>query len=89
VTAYETPYVLDNEALQRDIEESKSHIQSSNWIGLVQILFNQNKKGESEYVGIRPLRLTETIFLSRATGINWVRALVRFYTKRLDINELM
>ncbi|WP_414826893.1 carbamoyl phosphate synthase [Apilactobacillus kunkeei] len=89
VTAYETPYVLDDEALQRDIEESKSHIQSSNWIGLVQILFNQNKKGESEYVGIRPLRLTETIFLSRATGINWVRALVRFYTKRLDINELM
>ena len=89
VTAYETPYVLDDESLQRDIEESKSHIQSSNWIGLVQILFNQNKKGESEYVGIRPLRLTETIFLSRATGINWVRALVRFYTKRLDINELM
>ncbi|CAI2671087.1 Carbamoyl-phosphate synthase large chain [Apilactobacillus kunkeei] len=89
VTAYETPYVLDDDALQRDIEESKSHIQSSNWIGLVQILFNQNKKGESEYVGIRPLRLTETIFLSRATGINWVRALVRFYTKRLDINELM
>lgn len=89
VTAYETPYVLDDEALQRDIEESKSHIQSSNWIGLVQILFNQNKNGESEYVGIRPLRLTETIFLSRATGINWVRALVRFYTKRLDINELM
>ncbi|CAI2595525.1 carbamoyl phosphate synthase [Apilactobacillus kunkeei] len=89
VTAYETPYVLDDESLQRDIKESKSHIQSSNWIGLVQILFNQNKKGESEYVGIRPLRLTETIFLSRATGINWVRALVRFYTKRLDINELM
>ena len=89
VTAYETPYVLDNESLQGDIKESKSHIQSSNWIGLVQILFNQNKKGESEYVGIRPLRLTETIFLSRATGINWVRALVRFYTKRLDINELM
>ncbi|WP_225426802.1 carbamoyl phosphate synthase [Apilactobacillus kunkeei] len=89
VTAYETPYVLGDEALQRDIEESKAHIQSSNWIGLVQILFNQNKKGESEYVGIRPLRLTETIFLSRATGINWVRALVRFYTKRLDINELM
>ncbi|MGQ2282933.1 carbamoyl phosphate synthase preATP-grasp domain-containing protein [Apilactobacillus kunkeei] len=89
VTAYETPYVLGDEALQRDIEDSKSHIQSSNWIGLVQILFNQNKKGESEYVGIRPLRLTETIFLSRATGINWVRALVRFYTKRLDINELM
>lgn len=89
VTAYETPYVLDDESLQRDIEESKSHIQSSNWIGLVQILFNQNKNGESEYVGIRPLRLTETIFLSRATGINWVRALVRFYTKRLDINELM
>ncbi|WP_251067626.1 carbamoyl phosphate synthase preATP-grasp domain-containing protein [Apilactobacillus zhangqiuensis] len=89
VTAYETPYVLDDEALQRDINESKEHIQSSNWIGLVQILFNQNKKGESEYVGIRPLRLTETIFLSRATGINWVRALVRFYTKRLDINELM
>ncbi|ALJ31930.1 carbamoyl phosphate synthase [Apilactobacillus kunkeei] len=89
VTAYETPYVLDDESLQRDIEESKSHIQSSNWIGLVQILFNQNNNGESEYVGIRPLRLTETIFLSRATGINWVRALVRFYTKRLDINELM
>ena len=89
VTAYETPYVLDDKALQRDINESKEHIQSSNWIGLVQILFNQNKKGESEYVGIRPLRLTETIFLSRATGINWVRALVRFYTKRLDINELM
>ncbi|KPN79630.1 Carbamoyl-phosphate synthase large subunit [Apilactobacillus kunkeei] len=89
VTAYETPYVLDDEALQRDINESKEHIQSSNWIGLVQILFNQNKKGESEYVGIRPLRLTETIFLSRATGINWVRALVRFYTKRLNINELM
>ncbi|CAI2592292.1 Carbamoyl-phosphate synthase large chain [Apilactobacillus kunkeei] len=89
VTAYETPYVLDDESLQRDIEESKSHIQSSNWIGLVQILFNQNKNGESEYVGIRPLRLTETIFLSRATGINCVRALVRFYTKRLDINELM
>lgn len=89
VTAYETPYVLDDESLQRDIEESKFHIQSSNWIGLVQILFNQNKNGESEYVGIRPLRLTETIFLSRATGINWVRALVRFYTKRLDINELM
>ncbi|KOY76164.1 Carbamoyl-phosphate synthase large subunit [Apilactobacillus kunkeei] len=89
VTAYETPYVLDDEALKKDVEESKSHIQSSNWIGLVQILFNQNKKGESEYVGIRPLRLTETIFLSRATGINWVRALVRFYTKRLDINELM
>ncbi|CAI2593461.1 Carbamoyl-phosphate synthase large chain [Apilactobacillus kunkeei] len=89
VTSYETPYVLDDESLQRDIEESKKHIQSSNWIGLVQTLFNQNKKGESEYVGIRPLRLTETIFLSRATGINWVRALVRFYTKRLNIDELM
>lgn len=89
VTAYETPYVLDETTLEQDIKLSKEHIESSNWIGLVQILFNQNKNGQSEYVGIRPLRLTETIFLSRATGINWVRALVRFYTKKLDIDALM
>ncbi|GAA6113221.1 ATP-grasp domain-containing protein [Apilactobacillus apinorum] len=89
VTAYETPYVLDDSTLEQDIKLSKEHIASSNWIGLVQILFNQTKNGKSEYVGIRPLRLTETIFLSRATGINWVRALVRFYTKKLDIDALM
>ncbi|WP_105956026.1 carbamoyl phosphate synthase preATP-grasp domain-containing protein [Apilactobacillus quenuiae] len=92
VTNYEMPYGdIDDNQLIQNIKESYTHIDKSNWIGLVQILFNEKNNGESEYVGIRPLRLTETIFLSKATGINWIRELVKFYTKRFDskiIDEL-
>ncbi|UQS85373.1 ATP-grasp domain-containing protein [Apilactobacillus apisilvae] len=85
VTNYEAPYLdIDKKQLNSDINISIEHIQKSNWIGLVQILFNQKSDGTSEYVGIRPLRLTETIFLSKATGINWIRELVKFYTHNFN-----
>ncbi|WP_242446883.1 ATP-grasp domain-containing protein [Apilactobacillus bombintestini] len=89
VTTYEAPYILDKESLENNIKLSQSHIKKSNWIGLVQILFNKKKNGQSEYVGIRPLRLTETVFISQATGINWIKELVKFYTNKLDINKLI
>lgn len=90
VTTYESPYSgISEEQLQSDIKIAKTHIQQSNWIGLVQILFNKESNHHSEYVGIRPLRMTETILMSRMMGINWVKALVRFYTKHLDFNHLV
>ncbi|WP_054657044.1 hypothetical protein [Apilactobacillus ozensis] len=87
ITNYQIPFFINDDQLAKDIKISKNCISKSNWIGLVQILFNK-EDGMSEYVGIRPLRLTETIFMSHATGINWIRELVKFYTNKLDELEL-
>lgn len=38
--------------------------------------------------GIRPVRITETAFLTKTTGINWVRVLVRKYLGILDMKSL-
>ncbi|MCL0311708.1 ATP-grasp domain-containing protein [Apilactobacillus sp. TMW 2.2459] len=87
ITNYQIPFFINKVQLSKDIDISQEQIAKSNWIGLVQILFNK-ENGISEYVGIRPLRLTETIFMSHATGINWIRELVKFYTNKLETNEL-
>ncbi|MCK8606517.1 ATP-grasp domain-containing protein [Apilactobacillus ozensis] len=87
ITNYQIPFFINDDQLAKDIKISKNCISKSNWIGLVQILFNK-EDGMYEYVGIRPLRLTETIFMSHATGINWIRELVKFYTNKLDEVEL-
>jgi carbamoyl-phosphate synthase large subunit len=87
ITNYQIPFFINKVQLSKDIDISQEQIAKSNWIGLVQILFNK-ENGISEYVGIRPLRLTETIFMSHATGINWIRELVKFYTNKLETSEL-
>ncbi|PWG00859.1 ATP-binding protein [Levilactobacillus bambusae] len=55
--------------------------------GMVQVLFKKTAEG-FEAVGIRPTRLTEIAFLSKATGINWVRMLTRLHVGSINEKEL-
>lgn len=69
------------------ISKALKLLDTSKWQGLVQVLFN---KVDSHYhfSGIRPIRITETAFLTKTTGVNWVNALVKKYLGILDFNQL-
>lgn len=58
------------------------------WQGLVQVLFDKTATGKYSCTGIRPVRITETAFLTKTTGINWINVLVRKYLGLLDMNSL-
>ena len=69
------------------IKQAISSVDPTEWQGLVQVLFDQSG---SEYTctGIRPVRITETAFLTKTTGINWINVLVRKYLGLLDMASL-
>lgn len=60
----------------------------SEWQGLVQVLFNKTNSGDYICTGIRPVRITETAFLTKTTGINWINVLVKKYLGILDMASL-
>ena len=53
-----------------------NEVNPNDWQGLVQVLFN---KADNKFnlIGIRPITITETTFLSKVTGIDWISVLVR------------
>lgn len=69
------------------IKQAISSVDPTEWQGLVQVLFDQSG---SEYTctGIRPVRITETAFLTKTTGFNWINVLVRKYLGLLDMASL-
>lgn len=69
------------------IKQAISSVDPTEWQGLVQVLFDQSG---SEYTctGIRPVRITETAFLTKTTGVNWINVLVRKYLGLLDMASL-
>lgn len=69
------------------IKQAISSVDPTEWQGLVQVLFDQSG---SEYTctGIRPVRITETAFLTKTTGVNWINVLVRKYLGLLDMESL-
>lgn len=69
------------------IKQAISSVDPTEWQGLVQVLFDQSG---SEYTctGIRPVRITETAFLTKTTGVNWINVLVRKYLRLLDMESL-
>ncbi|WP_462394296.1 carbamoyl phosphate synthase preATP-grasp domain-containing protein [Lentilactobacillus parabuchneri] len=70
------------------IADAVKKVDSSKWQGLVQILYNTTGDSNYEMTGIWPVRITETAFLTKTTGINWVRVLVRKYLGILDMKSL-
>lgn len=69
------------------IKQAISSVDPTECQGLVQVLFDQSG---SEYTctGIRPVRITETAFLTKTTGVNWINVLVRKYLGLLDMESL-
>ncbi|WP_283678724.1 ATP-grasp domain-containing protein [Lentilactobacillus sp. Marseille-Q4993] len=62
-------------------------INTDYWQGLVQIMFNRQVDGY-EFVGIRPVTITETAFLTKTTGVDWVATLVKKYLGKLDKTQI-
>ncbi|MEJ6400625.1 carbamoyl phosphate synthase preATP-grasp domain-containing protein [Nicoliella lavandulae] len=81
------PYDIDDAKLAPLIEDAKDLIGNSYWKGLVQILVLEDQ-GLFKVVGIRPVRIIETIFLNRITNINWIKMLVKLYTNQLSSDDL-
>lgn len=70
------------------IKMAISKIDTANWQGLVQVLFDHDGSGNYTFTGIRPIRITESAFLNKTTGVNWIDALVKKYLHVLDIDQL-
>ncbi len=70
------------------IAEAISKIDTSQWQGLVQVLFYKDAAATYQFAGIRPIRITESAFLNKTTGVNWIDALVKKYLGILDIDQL-
>lgn len=89
---YNTNYQLPMDNFVNDQEGlttiSKEKLTNGEWQGLVQVLFEKHDSGSYEFAGIRPIRITETAFLTKATGINWVRVLVKKYLTGVDLERL-
>lgn len=74
---------------QKLIDLAINKIDTSQWQGLVQVLFNRiDDQSGYQFSGIRPIRITESAFLNKTTGINWIDALVKKYLGILDIDHL-
>jgi len=89
VTAFRMPAELPKARRQNLVEQAKQAVSERQVRGMVQILFAP--KGDTKQlavVGVRPTRLTEMAFLSKVTGINWVRMLTRQHIGTLDDAEL-
>ncbi|WP_252893547.1 hypothetical protein [Lentilactobacillus senioris] len=89
---YNTNYQLPMDNFVNDQEGltiiGKEKLTNGEWQGLVQVLFEKHDSGSYEFAGIRPIRITETAFLTKATGINWVRVLVKKYLTGVDLERL-
>lgn len=70
------------------IADASKNIDTHEWQGLVQVLYNTTGNSNYEMTGIRPVRITETAFLTKITGINWINVLVRKYLGKLDLDSL-
>ncbi|GEO65661.1 carbamoyl phosphate synthase [Levilactobacillus spicheri] len=89
VTAFRMPAELPKAKRVNLVELAKQAVSERQVTGMVQVLFAP--KGDTkqlEVVGVRPTRLTEMAFLSKVTGINWVRMLTRQHIGTLDDAEL-
>ena len=89
---YNTNYQLPMENFAEDapklIEEAVRRLDPIEWQGLVQVLFEKNDDQQYEFAGIRPIRITETAFLTKANSINWIRVLVKKYVAGIDFDHL-
>ncbi|UQS86598.1 ATP-grasp domain-containing protein [Nicoliella spurrieriana] len=81
------PYDIDEQQLKGLITDAKELISSSYWKGLVQILVLADHD-HFKVVGIRPIRIIETIFLNRISNVNWIKMLVKLYTNHLSADDL-
>ena len=70
------------------IADATNKVDPKEWQGLVQVLYNTTGDSKYEMTGIRPVRITETAFLTKTTGINWINVLVRKYLHTLDMEAL-
>ncbi|MHA8262974.1 carbamoyl phosphate synthase preATP-grasp domain-containing protein [Lactobacillaceae bacterium Melli_B3] len=87
ISSLSFPYQIDDANLKQLINDSYELINNNYWKGLVQILVLEDQ-GQFQVVGIRPVRIIETIFLNRITNVNWIKMLVKLYTGQINDDEL-
>lgn len=89
INDYQQPMNHWQKEEQKLIDLAINKIDTSQWQGLVQVLFNRiDDQSGYQFAGIRPIRITESAFLNKTTGINWIDALVKKYLGILDIDQL-
>ncbi|MFD1549127.1 carbamoyl phosphate synthase preATP-grasp domain-containing protein [Levilactobacillus fuyuanensis] len=90
VTAFRMPAERAKADRLKLVEQAKEAVSEHQLTGMVQVLFAPKSKDSQQLtvVGIRPTRLTEMAFLSKVTGVNWVRMLTRQHIGTLDEKEL-
>ncbi|ARW22142.1 carbamoyl phosphate synthase preATP-grasp domain-containing protein [Levilactobacillus brevis] len=91
VTAFRMPAELPRSRRTNLVEQAKQAVSERQVTGMVQVLFAPKPDSDSHQltvVGVRPSRLTEMAFLSKVTGVNWVRMLTRQHIGTLDDAEL-
>ncbi|WP_125583530.1 carbamoyl phosphate synthase preATP-grasp domain-containing protein [Levilactobacillus cerevisiae] len=90
VTAFRMPAELPKAKRLNLVEQAKESVSARQVTGMVQVLFAPKGTDSSQLtvVGVRPTRLTEMAFLSKVTGVNWVRMLTRQHIGTLDDTEL-
>jgi len=90
VTAFRMPAELPKADRLKLVEQAKQAVSEHQLTGMVEVLFapKNTTSQQMAVVGIRPTRLTEMAFLSKVTGINWVRMLTRQHIGTLDDDEL-
>ncbi|KRN02207.1 carbamoylphosphate synthase large subunit [Levilactobacillus senmaizukei DSM 21775 = NBRC 103853] len=90
VTAFRMPAELPKAKRLNLVEQAKQAVSERQLTGMVQVLFAPKNAQSKQLavVGVRPTRLTEMAFLSKVTGVNWVRMLTRQHIGTLDDAEL-
>ncbi|MDT6980690.1 carbamoyl phosphate synthase [Levilactobacillus zymae] len=90
ITAFRMPAELPKAQRLNLVEAAKKAVSERQVRGMVQVLFAPKSATSKQLVcvGTRPTRLTEMAFLSKVTGINWVRMLTRQHIETLDPAEL-
>lgn len=90
VTAFRMPAELPKARRLALVEQAKQAVSERQITGMVQVLFAPKNATSKQLVvvSVRPTRLTEMAFLSKVTGVNWVRMLTRQHIGTLDNAEL-
>ncbi|MCH4123371.1 MAG: ATP-grasp domain-containing protein [Levilactobacillus sp.] len=90
VTAFRMPAELPKAKRNNLVEAAKQAVSERQVTGMIQVLFAPKSADSAQLkvVGVRPTRLTEMAFLSKVTGVNWVRMLTRQHIGTLDDDEL-
>ncbi|WP_268913068.1 ATP-grasp domain-containing protein [Lentilactobacillus sp. SPB1-3] len=78
LTQIQIPMTNWKQDASRLVNLAINEINPNDWQGLVQVLYNKHDD-EFECIGIRPMTITETTFLSKVTGIDWISLLVKKY----------